>query len=129
MACVPEPIKYHALTISDMSLQVKLGCSSEERSVLQEVRVSLDLHFFEQPPGTISDNLSDTICYAQICKSFENYCQKHEFSLVEKLARDLLLVSRELVHGRALISLRVHKVSPPVQGLIGGVVYRLGDFE
>lgn len=126
---VPEmPTRYHALQIRDLSLQVRLGCSAQERLDPQEIRVSVDLRFHSQPIATETDHLQDTLCYARICEAFRGHCRDREFSLIEKLANDLMKVSRDLLKGQALVALTVHKVAPPVEGLLGGTLYRLGDF-
>lgn len=123
-----SPGPFHSLRIRDLSLQVQLGWPAEERRERQEVRVSLELRFPRPPEGAASDELSGTLCYAQICDAFARHCEGHEFRLVEKLAQDLYAIARELTGGRATLALTLHKVHPPVPGLLGGVEYRIGNF-
>ncbi len=120
--------KYHSLKIRDLSLQVSLGCSAEERKNLQEVRVSVELRFPVAPVGLQSDDLADTICYARISEAFKKHVEAKEFCLVEKIANDLFGITEKIIEGRAGISLVAHKVKPPVENLLGGVEYQLGNF-
>jgi dihydroneopterin aldolase len=116
------------MKIQSLSLNVKLGCSPEERALRQEVRVSAELRFFEQPGGVQSDDLKDTICYARICETLREYGEGREFQLIEKMAGDFYRLTKDLVEGQAAVSVTIHKVKPPVPGLLGGAEYRVGDF-
>jgi len=123
---VPE---HHSLSLRDLSLQIHLGCSEQERARAQEVRVSIEFRFLNAPLGATSDKLQDTICYAEISQSLKDFCQNREFQLVEKLAADFYQMLRSHVDRTTKISLTVHKVAPPVEGLLGGTVYQIGDFH
>lgn len=123
-----KSITFHSMRINDLSLSVKLGCSPEERAIPQEIRVSAELRFFEEPKGVWSDDLRETVCYAQICEVLREHVERKEFQLVEKLAGDFYHLVKCLVEHRAEISLIVHKVKPPVPGLLGGFEFRVGDF-
>lgn len=124
-----RPAPAHSLCIRDLSLSVHLGWPAEERAERQEVRVSLELRYLSAPEGAATDDLSDTLCYARICEAFARHAAAHEFRLVEKLAQDLYGVAKELTGERAQLALTLHKVRPPVNGLLGGVEYRVGDFR
>lgn len=119
---------YNSLRICDLSLQVKLGCAAEERMSAQEVRVGVELRFESAPKGAWTDSLEDTICYARISEALRAHLKEGEFSLVEKIANDLFEIVERFVEGRAKIRLTVRKVKPPVEGLLGGVEYSIGDF-
>jgi len=122
-------VSFVSLLVQDLILQVKLGCSEEERKTPQEVRVSAEIRFIQSPHGVTSDKLEDTVCYARISSAFRDWVLSREFNLVERLAHDLFGVLREIVGSHSKISLSAHKVSPPVEGLTGGVVCRVGDFD
>ena len=121
-----EPL--HSLRIRELRLDVRLGCSAEERRVPQEVRVSVELRFARPPAGGITDELGDTICYASLCEALRSYARGREFHLVEKMAADFLELLQAALQGRAEVAVSVHKVSPPIDGLLGGVEYRIGAF-
>lgn len=123
-----KKISYHRMKIRELSLPVSLGCTTEERARLQEVRISVELRFAEVPLGTESDRLNDTICYAKICEALKSYVECKEFHLIEKMANDFDEIIRKIIDGRAESSVIVHKVKPPINNLLGGVEYRIGDF-
>ena len=122
-----EPV--HSMRIRDLRLNARLGCSVEERSVPQEIRVSVEFRFSQCPKGAVSDDLTDTICYARVSEVLREHLRNREYCLVEKMAADFHRNLQPIVEGRAEISLSVHKVRPPVEGLLGGVEYRVGDFS
>lgn len=114
------------LSLKDYGLQVHLGCTADERANPQPVKVSVDVGFRERPLGEKSDQLSDSVCYAQICEELNATTEGKEFNLVEKLAMDFLTQLRGQFPGH-LVRLSVHKLKPPIANLNGGVVYTCGD--
>jgi 7,8-dihydroneopterin aldolase/epimerase/oxygenase len=124
-----NPSARHRMRIKDLSLQVRLGCTADERANPQEVRVGIELRFAEAPMGVESDDLKDTICYARISEALKAHVEGKEFQLVEKMAGDFYQIVRRMVEGRAESSVTVHKVRPPVGDLLGGVEYRIEDFQ
>src|SRR5690348_6620889 len=115
----------HSIKIKDLKLEARLGCSAEERAVPQEIRVSFELRFFEPPRATFSDDLKDTICYARISEVLKEHLKGREFHLVEKMGADFYELLKAMIEGRAELSLTVHKVRPPIDGLLGGAEYRI----
>lgn len=113
------------LKVNNYSLMVHLGCTAEERATPQEVQVSVRIAFAEAPPGEKTDQLGHTVCYAEICERFKEFCENKEFQLVEKLGADLLAELKKVTSNKA--ELQIYKVHPPVQGLHGGVEYVCGD--
>lgn len=109
------------LYIHELLLPVHLGYFSEERSVLQEIRLSIEVEFPRVPLGETTDNLKDTICYGEICKTLRDYVKDRQFNLIEKLARDCLSVLCKK-YPSVLIRLTLFKKAP-VEGLEGGVKY------
>jgi len=87
-------------------LEVRLGCSAEERAEPQPVDLDLAVRFRELPKA----------------------CAGREFQLVERLAHELFGRLRALVPEDAELWLRATKLRPPVTGLHGGVAFSLGDF-
>lgn len=118
----------NALRIENFSVQVHLGCEKEERIETQEVRVSAEFRFKELVKGAQTDELKDALCYAQACDLVRQIAQKREYKLIERLGFDCFLALKEWAGPDCQIALRIHKVQPPVQNLLGGSVYQLGDF-
>ncbi len=119
----------HVLSLNDLSLKVHLGCEAVERLVPQEVRVSVEVRWPEAPMGEVSDELSDTVCYAELANALTQLCEGREFKLIETLASESLRVVRTAASAGPLIGLCVHKVRPPVPHLLGGAKYYCGDFR
>lgn len=119
----------HSLRLDNLSLQVHLGCLEDERSIPQEVRITLDCRFQEAPPGFQSDELSGTLCYAEISEKITGMIESRPYHLIEKMAADIYEIAKSWAHDRAQIALCVHKVKPPVRNLRGGSRYFCGDFN
>jgi dihydroneopterin aldolase len=109
-------------------LDVRLGCSAEERAKPQAVDLDLAVRFRELPAACASDRLEDTLCYAELIEAARAACVGREFQLVERLAHELFMCLRALVPADAELWLRATKLHPPVDGLRGGVAFSLGDF-
>jgi dihydroneopterin aldolase len=109
-------------------LEVRLGCSAEERARPQPVDLDLAVRFRELPVACESDKLEDTLCYAELIDAARAVCAGREFHLVERLAHELFGRLRALVPKDAELWLRATKLAPPVEGLHGGVAFSLGDF-
>lgn len=121
--------KVSALQIRDLSVQVHLGCTAEERSLKQEVRLSIEFRFSEPPVGALTDSLQDTICYAEASKLLRQHCEQGEFQLIERIGAECYSLLKEFTGGKnAEIALHVHKVKPPVENLLQGTHFRCGDF-
>ncbi len=119
---------FHTLSLQELVLWVHLGCSSEEREKAQEVRVNVDFRFKEMPPGSSTDKLEDTICYAQVSNTIIDHCEKNEYKLIERMACEIYAVCKQIAGHKADLGVSVHKVKPPVDRLLGGSHYRCGDF-
>lgn len=94
----------------------------------QEIRVSVEFRFAQEPPGAARDELAGTLCYAKACGLVRELCEGREFLLIEKIAVEAYARLREWAGPGVQVALSVHKVRPPVEGLLGGSRYRLGDF-
>lgn len=116
----------HRIEIVDLSLFIHLGCTAEERTHPQEVRVSLSLDFLSPPAGCQTDSLKDTVCYAAICGAIREKIDGSEHALVEHVAQEIYQTTETVVAGKASIRIRLHKVRPPIPHLLGGVFYELG---
>ena len=110
-------------------LEVRLGCSAAERATPQAVDLDVVVRFAALPRACESDDLSHTVCYADLIDAARAACVGREFKLVERLAHELFLRLRPLVPSGAALWLRATKLHPPVEGLSGGVSFALGDFE
>jgi FolB domain-containing protein len=129
MPLLETEIPFHALRIQDLRYQLRLGLSREERERPQEVGVTVEFRFLATPSGVFSDTLDGTICYAALNDALARHFHGKEYCLVEKVAGEVFLISRELSRGRARVAVAVHKRKPPVENLAGGAVFSCGEFS
>ncbi len=122
-----ESVYKSSLYIEDYALGCHLGCTAEERKEPQEIRISLKISFFSQPKVCLSDKLEDTICYAKICTLMKSVVDEKHYSTVEHLGYQILTKLKIRFSSHYKFTLELHKVSPPVEGLLGGVVYSCSD--
>lgn len=115
------------LQICDLILNVRLGCSAEERERAQEVRLNLEIQFTSIPEACSSDNLGETVCYAEITQILKDVIQEKEYQTVEHLAFNCLQTIRQKVPQTLPMHLTVHKVKPPLALPNKGVVFHLSE--
>ena len=99
-----------------------------ERRVPQEVRLDVELRFPAPLRAGESDELADTVCYGQLADSLRrHFSTRGEILLIERVAEEAYKVVAEDAKG-GLVAVEVRKVNPPVERLLGGAFYRVGDF-
>lgn len=74
------------LNIEKLITWIHLGCGSEEKHHAQAVEINIKLIFATPPLATQTDNIDDTICYAETVRLIQKLCQEHRFNLIEHLA-------------------------------------------
>lgn len=119
---------YHALRLEDIRLQVRLGCLEEERIHPQEVRLTVEFRFDQEPSFLKSDMLEETICYVKVTEALARHCEAREFKLIERVAYEAYRIAREFAGSGVTVALRAHKIRPPVEKLTGGASFVCGDF-
>jgi dihydroneopterin aldolase len=122
--------QFRSLRVEDLSVHVKLGCTPEERSIPQEVRITYEFRYETPLRGETTDDINDVVCYATASEALRAHCETDEFKLIERLGVECLNILYAVVaEQKALVALMIHKVRPPVHGLLGGATYRCGDFS
>jgi dihydroneopterin aldolase len=124
-----KPIRFQSLRVEDYSCLVRLGCLAEERAVPQEVRFTIEFRFAEAPRGVQTDEIGDTICYAKVTTLLRDHCLSDEFKLIERLAVEAFYKLHATLEPGVEMALKLQKVKPPVDGLLGGSIYTCGDFR
>lgn len=108
------------LLLEDISLDVKLGHSEEERSALQRVLVQVTFGFETIPLVCSTDNLHDTLCYATLVDELQTFCADRSFKLIETLGYQLHQFIQKKIMAtcpeKMTVSLRVIK-NPPLSTL------------
>ena len=115
------------LEIKEFKTQFHLGCEAWEREHSQQVNFDILYEFDSSPLGELSDSIADTLCYAHICESLRELTEKH-YKLVEHIASDAIEKVKPLLVCSGKLTIRVHKIKPPVDGLSGGVIYNCTEY-
>ncbi len=110
-------------------MQVRLGCTVEERADPQGVELDVAVRFAEPPPGCATDELVDTVDYCDLIEAARSLCAEREFKLIEHLAAELQARLRRHLPASTELWLRITKLHPPVKDLEGGVSFSLGAWE
>lgn len=119
---------FHSLRINGLNYLINLGCTEQERMQPQSVLITIEFRFLKPPKGFFSDSLSDTLCFAEVATTLEKHFIGREYSLIEKLANDVLVIARKMSQNLAKVGIVVDKVNPPLANLKNGATYRCGDF-
>jgi len=101
------------------------GVSNEERRVGGRFVIDVELTCDLARAGK-SDNLNDTISYAELYKVVREIVEEKSFQLVETLAETLAQKILETFPARGVL-IRVKKQPPPIEGIIdfaGIEIYR-----
>jgi 7,8-dihydroneopterin aldolase/epimerase/oxygenase len=77
------------LILKKLRLDVKLGYLDDERALTQRVSVDIKLQFANKPVACTTDNLLDTLCYANLSCELQQFCNGRSFKLIESLAYQL----------------------------------------
>ena len=115
------------LEIPAIRLDVRLGCEAAERARPQAVDLGLVIDFALAPEACRTDQLADTVCYAELAALARAHCAEREFRLIERLAAELRDLVRDHLPHDAGLALTVTKLAPPVPGLAGGVRFTIDD--
>lgn len=115
-----EPEEYKII-IKDLSVSVHLGMTVEEQKHLQEIRWTIQ--FKVSMPA--DQNLP--VCYQAVSDKIKSYSQSSKFSSMEKLVLHCYNKLKKDFPKIKTLFLKLHKVSPPLEGVSGGVFLEYGD--
>lgn len=106
------------MLIDGLRFWVSLGCSTEEKSNPQPVDIHIKFHFFNEPAGCCSDQISDVICYKTIVDSISISLQNRSFNLIESLAKHIFdTIAEQLKTQDAAIEVTIAKPHHPVMNV------------
>lgn len=115
-----ENIK-NKIIIKDLSVPVNLGMTAKEQKHLQEIRWTI------QFSSVMDSGYKPLVCYQKISDKITYYSQQRKFSSMEELVLFCYHRIKEDFPKIKSLSLVLHKVSPPLKGLSGGVFFEYGD--
>jgi len=118
---------YSFLEIKALTLPVHIGRTETERQKAQDVAFNITLGFTQILTDEQTDKLKHSICYSEICEQIKQLTSQNIFSLIEKLAFDILTALKAQLPAGVCVRVCVHKINPPVPHLKGGVSYTCGD--
>jgi dihydroneopterin aldolase len=114
------------LTIKTVELNVKLGWSEQERQTAQTIWIDIDIYFATPPNACHTDELTDTICYADIILHLQQSLASPSFKLIEHLSWHIHQRIKSLLPPTARLMIHLTK-RPDVPGYAGAVCFSYGD--
>ena len=112
------------MRIHDYEVWVSLGCSEAEQSLKQPVQFNIEIEFYVNIGGEITDQLSDTVDYVALTDILKKSALSKSYQLVEHMcfhATDS--VAQYLVQNniKGLLKVSLLKLRAPVPLLKSGV--------
>lgn len=108
----------HIIHLQGMEFYAFHGVLEEEKKLGQRFLVDVDLYLPPRTAGT--DNIKDTVNYAEVFILVKDCVEQERFSLLESLADKILMRLRESFTCQK-IRVVVHKPQAPIQGIIKDV--------
>ena len=105
-----------SLSLHQLSIDVSLGVSDDERSSLQQVWLDLSWEMPHLPRAADNDDINDTICYHELSVAIQAFCLSKPFKLIEHLGWSIYQFCHQQLPSNSKISLTLYK-APPVNGL------------
>ncbi|AIT08737.1 diguanylate cyclase [Candidatus Francisella endociliophora] len=102
-----------SLFLKSLEIYVSLGCSEEERTQKQMVKIDLELEFNQDYSASDTDNLEETICYYTLRNNIQKFCDDISCNLIEYLAKQIFLFIQDTHQDVKVKYLKLIK-SPPV---------------
>lgn len=113
------------LSINDLSLNLHLGVTPQEREKKQKVLLNLGIIFLSLPSACTTDKPEDCICYDALIQSIRNFCDKKEFLLIEYLCYQLYQFIKDNISKECKLDLTIEKKPPIAQ--IKSCSFRIQD--
>ncbi|MEM7174256.1 MAG: dihydroneopterin aldolase [Bacteroidota bacterium] len=119
--------KIHHLAVNKLRIPVFIGVKPQERARAQLIEIDFKVTFQHPPKGCVSDQLEDTVCYADLVKQVIATAQHKEYALLEHLNHTIHQALSRLLEKDIKITLKVAKLTPPIPNIFGGVSYQIQD--
>ena len=113
-------IEIGKIRINNMSFHTYNGVFPEEKRLGQRLEIDVELTYpIEQQVKT--DNLNETVSYADIYETIESFVLNHNYNLIESLANNLLTTLLANYLSISDITLKVRKYSVPIAGIFDNI--------
>lgn len=112
--------KLDLIELEDIRSFCRLGVYDEERASGQEIKVDLSLEL-DLSKAALSDDLEDTVNYADISTIVQETAQAKEYFLIEHLAHET--ISKVFKHSEFIKSIKIKVYKPTIitKGFSGNV--------
>lgn len=114
-----------SLSLEEVKYFVRLGCGASEQEQLQEVQISVNVDFTEIPQACFTDALKDGLDYAEINSRLEKVCSSQNFHMIEHLGQLCWEALAPLLEPEDVMTLKIHKINPPIGRSLKGSVFQL----
>ena len=106
------PLNNDYIELNNIITSVYLGITSQEQSKMQDILLNIKLYKNLKTPG-LSDNIDDTINYADVIDFIYQELQKTKFCLIEAIAEHLISQIKNNFTPVA-IEVEISKTNPPL---------------
>tara|TARA_Y100000996_G_C22477239_1_gene624697 strand:- start:531 stop:911 length:381 start_codon:yes stop_codon:yes gene_type:complete len=106
------PLNNDYIELNNIITSVYLGITSQEQSKMQDILLNIKLYKNLKTPG-LSDNIDDTINYADVIDFIYQELQKTKFCLIEAIAEHLISQIKKNFTPVA-IEIEISKTNPPL---------------
>jgi 7,8-dihydroneopterin aldolase/epimerase/oxygenase len=117
---------YNILAIHGLQLPVFIGWTEKERLESQIILIDIEIRFAKPPAACQTDELSHTLCYADLITHLQTQIGNKPFHLIEHLTYEIYQLIKNKLSQEARAKVTVHK-HPSIVGLSGGVSFTYGD--
>ncbi|WP_137597737.1 dihydroneopterin aldolase [Paucilactobacillus kaifaensis] len=108
------------IRINNMSFHTYNGVFAEEKKLGQRLQLDAELSYpIEQVVK--HDNLKETVSYADVYQTIEDFILTNNYNLIESVANQLLAKLLNTYPTIQAITLRVRKYSVPIAGIFDNV--------
>ncbi|KRN93140.1 dihydroneopterin aldolase [Pediococcus stilesii] len=103
-----------------MTFHTYNGVFAEEKKLGQKLEIDVEMTYpIEEKVKT--DNLNETVSYADVYSVIEDFVLKNNFNLIESVANNLLKILLTKFPALNAITLRIRKYSVPIDGIFKNI--------
>lgn len=108
------------IRINNMSFHTFNGVFAEEKKLGQRLQIDAELTYPIETKVQ-HDDLKETVSYADVYQTIEDFVLNHNFNLIESVANHLLQLILDKYPTIEAVKLKVRKYSVPIAGIFDNV--------